>query len=329
MLQNEKVSIIIPVYNAEKTIKRCIDSIIDNTYKNYEIILVNDGSIDQSEKICLELQKNNSKIKYFKNKKNSGVSYTRNKGINVATGKYMIFIDSDDWVENNYIETLVSAVVDNKGFYNFVITGYINDDKKFNNQVTKVNFFDTNISIKIFSLKKYIIDFYEANLLGQLWNKIFVSEYIKNSRIYFDENLKIGEDLKFILAYLKNNKFENIYYVNCCLYHYMRVQENSLMYQVNENNVATTLNNMTKLYQLIGFKDNEINQILIEKKQAIVKNNAYLVFHNNTMSFKEKKEIILKMDEENGKQLYKANRILFFKERCAIFVQKIKEKFIK
>lgn len=94
-----KISIIIPVYNSEKTIERCLDSIINQPYQDYEIIIINDGSKDNSEKIILEYKKNNSKIKYFL-KENSGVADTRNFGIEKAAGDYIIFIDSDDYIKD-------------------------------------------------------------------------------------------------------------------------------------------------------------------------------------------------------------------------------------
>lgn len=94
-----KISIIIPVYNAEKTIERCLNSILEQRYTDYEIILVNDGSEDNSEKIILEYAEKDDKIKYF-SKENSGVADTRNYGIEKATGNYIIFVDSDDYVKS-------------------------------------------------------------------------------------------------------------------------------------------------------------------------------------------------------------------------------------
>ena len=96
------VSVIIPVYNVGKHIRRCLDSIIKQRYPNYEIILVDDGSTDESGKICDEYALHNNKIRVF-HQENRGVSEARNKGLNVAKGKYIIFVDSDDEVTENYL----------------------------------------------------------------------------------------------------------------------------------------------------------------------------------------------------------------------------------
>lgn len=94
----DKVSVIVPIYNAEKYISECIESITCQTYKNLEIILINDGSLDNSIKICKQYAKNDDRIKLI-DVENHGVSYARNKGIEEATGEYIIFIDSDDIIK--------------------------------------------------------------------------------------------------------------------------------------------------------------------------------------------------------------------------------------
>ena len=101
----DKISIIVPVYNAQKYLKKCIDSIINQTYKNIEILLINDGSKDKSLKICKEYEKKDSRIIVI-DKQNKGVSNTRNVGIKKSTGDYIVFIDSDDCFELDAIETM-------------------------------------------------------------------------------------------------------------------------------------------------------------------------------------------------------------------------------
>ncbi len=102
-----KLSIIIPVYNAENTLRKCLDSILEQNYTDYEIILVNDGSQDSSEKIILEYAKENNKIKYI-SKENSGVADSRNIGVKNATGEYIVFVDSDDYVKNTIFTDIES-----------------------------------------------------------------------------------------------------------------------------------------------------------------------------------------------------------------------------
>ena len=103
------VSIIVPVYNVEKYLSKCIEILINQTYTNIEILLINDGSTDNSKKICEQFKEKDSRIKLI-NKENGGLSDARNKGLQEAIGKYIAFVDSDDYVEKNYIETLYSLI---------------------------------------------------------------------------------------------------------------------------------------------------------------------------------------------------------------------------
>ena len=102
----EKVSIIVPIYNTRHMVERCLDSLIQQTYKNIEILLVDDGSTDGSGEICKVYKKNNEKISYIY-QENQGVSKARNTGLQYATGKYITFVDSDDYVRKNFVEILV------------------------------------------------------------------------------------------------------------------------------------------------------------------------------------------------------------------------------
>ena len=109
----DKISIVVAVYNAEKTLKKCVDSLLNQTYNNIEIILVNDCSKDNSLDICNEYSKANDNVKVISNDRNSGVSATRNNGINNSTGEYICFVDSDDYVEKDYVEILLKALINN------------------------------------------------------------------------------------------------------------------------------------------------------------------------------------------------------------------------
>ena len=110
----EKVSVIVPLYNAEKYLKRCLDSIICQTYSNLEIIVIDDFSSDDSYKTALDYSKLDSRIKVYKNKVNSGAGFTRNFGLSVASGDYISFIDSDDYIENNFVESMLNKIIQEK-----------------------------------------------------------------------------------------------------------------------------------------------------------------------------------------------------------------------
>lgn len=110
---NKKISVIVAVYNTEKYIEKCLRSLLNQTYQNLEIIVVDDGSTDNSKEV-LKKYSHNDKIKLIYNKKNSGLSYSRNVGLENATGDYIGYIDSDDYVDLDYYEKLIQAIIENK-----------------------------------------------------------------------------------------------------------------------------------------------------------------------------------------------------------------------
>lgn len=196
MKDNNIVSVVIPVYNAENYVKRCLDSVLNQTYSNLEIILIDDGSTDNSWGILKDYQnKYPNVIKIFK-QENMGVSKTRNKGIQIATGKYLMFMDNDDYLEKEYIEKFVCEIVKND--YDVVIGGFQRP----------------NSEGKI--VEKVILDMsseYSKFKIVAAWAKIYKLDYIKNNGITFlDSN--IGEDIYFtIQAVLMTNKIKIIDYV--------------------------------------------------------------------------------------------------------------------
>ena len=176
---NSLISIIVPVYNVQEYLPKCLDSIINQTYKNLEIILVDDGSTDNSGRICDEYAKRDKRIKFIR-QKNSGQANARNKGIKESKGKYIAFVDSDDWIDEDFIETLEQYISND----NIVCCGYkeIYDDKIVENKISNLitinkieflkllNKFEIN---KIFSQKT-------VNPIGNyLWNKIYPASILE------------------------------------------------------------------------------------------------------------------------------------------------------
>lgn len=196
------VSIIIPVYNADKYLEQCIRSVIDQTYNNLEIILINDGSTDSSGEICDKYTEIDGRIKVI-HKKNEGVSIARNTGIEIAKGSYIQFLDSDDFLCTNATEVLVDAIQD--GLSELVVGSYTMyyDDEKIYKEGLKP--FDKNIN-SIFvesyleSLAKHTTNVY----FGSNWNKLYNSKIIKNYSLRFEENENYAEDFIFNLKYLKH-----------------------------------------------------------------------------------------------------------------------------
>ena len=116
-----KITIIVPVYNSENYIRRCVDSVLRQSFEDFELLLINDGSTDGSLKILREYEKSDKRIRVI-NQENMGVAKTRNKGIKLASGKYIMFIDNDDYIENDYINKYYNSIKDTD--YDIVIGGY-------------------------------------------------------------------------------------------------------------------------------------------------------------------------------------------------------------
>lgn len=190
-----RISIIIPVYNCEKHISRCIDSIISQTNKDYDIIVINDGSTDNSLAI-LNAYKNKFPTKItLIDQENCGVANTRNKGIELAAGEFITFIDNDDYLDDDYLDTLVKGMED--GEYDILISGY--------RRITETGkvLFSRNIQDKVF--QKYII--------VAPWARLFRREFLIKENIGFYQ-YGIGEDVYFnIHAYQKTDKIKMIDYV--------------------------------------------------------------------------------------------------------------------
>lgn len=212
------VSIIVPIYNSEKYLYQCINSIINQTYDNIEIILVDDGSTDKSVEICREFAERDQRIKFL-SQINSGPSVARNIGINHAKGNYIQFVDSDDTLEKNATEELVNAI--RKGF-DLVICGY--KIVQMNKNIYRVPSISGNFSRESF-LKRFGV-FIKDNLINSPVNKLYRRDILNNNYIRFDENINLGEDLIFNLQYLEYcNKISVIPDV---LYKYQKFNTNSL-----------------------------------------------------------------------------------------------------
>lgn len=190
-----KVSIVIPIYNSQEWLERCLNSLFNQSYKNIEIIAINDGSTDNSLNILKKLQKEHSNM-IIVDKKNEGIAKTRNHGIKIATGKYIMFIDNDDFVDFDYVEKYINQIQKTKT--NVVIGGYqrINKDDKILCTVVPKG------------------DLYKYKIVAP-WAKLYNLKFIKDNNIKFlDTN--IGEDIYFNLQVMnltdKINVFENIGY---------------------------------------------------------------------------------------------------------------------
>ena len=198
------VSIIVPIFNAEKYLNKCLDSLLNQTKEELEFILINDGSTDNSEKIIKNY--NDKRIKYYK-QKNQGIGKTRNFGIEKACGKYIMFLDSDDYLEKNATKLMFDKAFSTNS--DLVICDYYKVKNDIKEEQNLINF-------KTTTLKESPSLLYDINLAP--WNKIYKSSLIKENNIRFVENLKY-EDVPFVAEAL--DKAKKITKLNRCLNYYV------------------------------------------------------------------------------------------------------------
>ena len=211
----ETISIIIPIYNVESYLRKCLDSIMEQSFSYFELLLINDGSTDASAQICQEYVEKDDRIRYFE-KENSGVSSARNFGIKHSRGEYIIFIDSDDWVEPNYLEILYKTMKELEG--DIVVTNYYTfreEDAMFLFHVAETNeplVFQPNDSFFNYMFSTFGTDI----AWGSSWSKLFKKSLF--DRLYFSEDISWAED--FDLMYKLFLISERIIYLHKAPYCY-------------------------------------------------------------------------------------------------------------
>ncbi len=213
MFDKEKISVIVPVYNAIRSIAQCVDSVLKQTYENWELLLVDDGSVDDSLVICRQFATKDSRIQVF-SKKNGGVSSARNFGIEHASGEYVMFLDSDDYLESNCFSTLMGLPKhsDLVIFSFFKKNGDEIKEKKLVNADSET--FDVTLHLAL-NLKE---DLYTSEAFCFPWNKLLKTHIIKNFDIRFPLDIHLREDEIFMYRYIKKCKSMNI--ISDCLYNY-------------------------------------------------------------------------------------------------------------
>ena len=188
------ISIVIPVYNAEEYLEKCIDSILAQTYPDWELVLVDNGSTDESMEICRAYAKRDVRITAFHQYRNQGVSVARNLGMERCTGEFITFIDADDWVKKDYLEKL--AKMQKKQNADMVICGYdrvYDEDRSKNVEISGKS---GKYSIRTYNVKQYL-KYYLLEGNPHCWGVLYKSSVLE--QLKFPSGLTIGEDLLFIL----------------------------------------------------------------------------------------------------------------------------------
>lgn len=292
-MDKPKVSIIIPVYNTELYLSKCIDSILNQTYSNFELILINDGSTDNSKNICESYVKRDSRINFI-DKKNTGSSDCRNLGIIKSKGKYITFIDSDDWIESNMLEESVDILEKNnlEMLINGISIDIVNKD---GDVKSNINNYKYTIWTCKEEIRNNIIDLFPNALINSSCNKIYRLDYIKSINAKFP-NTEIGEDTLFNLLVIKD--INSIGINDVSYYHYMRYENNNtLTTKIIENAYEKYINIHNKMFDLFSYWDKRSNEVdsAINKTmfaQYIATTSKILNAAPNIYNYKVKKKML-------------------------------------
>lgn len=246
MTKQPTISIIIPVYNAETSLKRCIDSVLSQTFPDFELILIDDGSIDNSGKICDNYAIADKRISVI-HKQNEGVSAARQCGIDMARGIFTIHVDSDDWIESSMLKELYNNAVENNS--DMVICDYYEDRENSSKYITQ----------RPSNCNPYqvIYDLFQR-LHGSCCNKLIKSDCYKKHKIRFVNGINILEDKIFVIETCYFMK--RISYLNQAFYHYDRTNDMSITQQANKrinvNSLMSAFNELQTFYTNNKIEDN-------------------------------------------------------------------------
>lgn len=252
-----KISIIVPIYNAEDYLSSCLDSIINQTYSDFETILIDDGSTDKTSDILKSYTNKDKRLISFY-QINGGVSQARNLALEKVKGRFLTFIDADDYVAPNYLKSLYEDII-------------LNDADIVYQSVFK--FFEDGETCKLFSFKHNILnvnDFFSKHNVGEYgypFGKIFKVDYLKQNNIFFENDLKFGEDFNFTLKYLKFAK---------------KIQLSSnthYFYRISNNSLSTKLYAFEEEFKLLKKNSYELNKIFENNKINYINFNKQLKYY--------------------------------------------------
>ena len=298
-----KFSIIIPVYNVEEYLEECLESIVNQSFKDFEVICVNDGSTDNSLEILQKYAENDERFKVL-NQENQGQGIARNNALNIANGEYILFVDPDDFIELNMLEVLNERLdVQNVdvAFFDYQIFGENTKTKIVRFMDEMKNTLNLNINDNfIFNWQELVKDNFRYTAM-MVWNKVYSNKFLKENHIQFAPNKHAEDHIFSISATLLANK---ISYIKKTLYYY-RKRSDSSVNKVSENNfcifeniaiVADFLkqNNLYKKYEhdfrnyIVNLCVYHCNKIPTALLSTYIKKTKQLLSHKEFSTFKKK-----------------------------------------
>lgn len=330
---DNSISIIVPIFNAVNTLSKCVDSILGQSISNYELILINDGSTDQSLQLCLQYANIDPRIKVF-DKVNGGPSAARNMGIDKASGNLIIFVDSDDYLDRGFLENLFS----DSELADLVVAGI----KKIKKDQNDISFNFPNKLISTSERKVYFEDYPLADY-GYPFSKLFKKDLLDRHRIRFIEDIHMFEDVLFLFTYIKY--CDKIKLNDKALYNYVIAEGGSLSTKVNSfeseylgfitfynqiiEDYKLTISELINDYPKLGYRltrlMNRSISILYLKGYSTKKSIAAL------NSYPENSWILYNVFNEPSNFVKKLSKLLLAKKmfRTADYLLKLSYKFIR
>ena len=307
-----RVSVIVPVYNTEKYLEQCISSILNQTYGDIEIILVDDGSTDNSGNICECFRNMDAKVLCI-HTQNNGLVSARKAGIELSSGEYIIFVDADDYIERNFVEELVFHIVSSNA--DFAHSGYImhEEGENFKVECQEGVFNIQTYENKRMFFQEYILGIGKIGITASIWSKIFQKDFIRECYREVPDEQQYGEDIICLMSCIE--KAKRVELINMSLYNY-RVRENSLSHINKENylrkeiSLLNSLGNFFENCQMRLYLNVELYDFLIKRTSNILKHVAISSFYVPCFYFRNirrlyHKKIIIYGAGNVGKDYYR------------------------
>lgn len=311
---NDLITVMIPAYNAQKYIGRCIESLIEQTYKDIEILIVNDGSKDSTKSICEEFSQKDARVRLV-NQENGGEGAARNTGLREARGKYLTFVDADDYVKEDFIERLHTNLVNNEA--GLAICGFteLREDTVLNETSGDITIMNQEEGMEMLLR--------EDSFKGYVWNKIFDLDIIRQNKLSFDVSLAVWTDVLFVFQYMIH--IDKIVFDPTPEYYYIYL-ETSVSHGGGNNVIA-----VEKSYSAIRAKEQMVDYIpdnylkvkrqlairFVQSSLAVIRNIGYSKNQGQYKKFKDNSILYIKKYYKSVKKyLSRKERIL---SRLAIY----------
>lgn len=315
-----EVSVIVPVYNAQKYLGKCIESILGQSFTDLELILVEDGSPDDSGKICDDYAKKDSRIKVI-HKQNGGVSAARNDGLDAAAGRYVMFVDSDDTIDSHSVKTLYTALLESGSDLCAMGVRFV-----FEKDLNKTEYPLPQTVFDVSSISEYYQMLSDSKFFGTMCAKLFKTSVIKEHGIRFNKDFYILEDGAFVSEYL--GIISSVSLVSDCFYNYLQTEDFSLMKKFNENAVLALENKMSKDVRFVSFLDEKTKRVYYFHLFETFTRFVVQIYNRSSLLAGQKKTVLKKYLNSNAaKQILSSLRlkdILILRHKVFYILFKIK-----